>query len=141
MRRTTSYADYGTRDGSVIEQATVILWMLLPPFLAPVYWAVAVEQPDGTFDTVMLPSPAGTLSTVNEPLDDVSTAASAAPAAGVTVTVALGIAPPCEPVTVPEKVAPTCAPVGVPQAASNNANPTTPIRVVTFISLFVLSLR
>jgi hypothetical protein len=36
---------------------------------------------------------------------------------------------------VPEKVAPWCAPVGVPQAASNNANPTTPIRVVTFISL------
>src|SRR5580692_4459952 len=64
MRRTTSFADYGTRDGSVIEQETVILWMLLPPFLDPVYWAVAVEQPDGTFDTVMLPSPAGTASTV-----------------------------------------------------------------------------
>jgi hypothetical protein len=78
-------------------------------------------------------------STVYAPLADVSTPASAAPSDGVTVTVALATAPPCELDTVPEKVAPApCAPVGEIQAPSHTAtSPAIAARSVFTFSLLL----
>lgn len=114
-------------------QATTILTVLLPPFLAPEYWTgVGVWQVEGRLDTVTVPSPAGMLSTVYAPLDVVSTPARAVPPDGVTVTIASAIPPPCELDTVPEKVAPEVffGPVARLQAASVKPSPATAARAM-----------
>jgi hypothetical protein len=120
--------------------------VLLPPFLAPVYWTgVGVWHAAGRLDTVTVPSPAGMLSTVYAPPDVVSTPASAVPPDGVTVTVASAIPPPCELDTVPEKVAPESffGPVGTRlQAASVKPSPATAARTMrVFRTVFTFALR
>ena len=98
------------------------------------YWSDVVGwQFEGTVDTVMLPSPAGTLPTLNAPLAEVCTAGSDVAPVGVTVTVAFAMAPPSELDTVPDTVPPAFfGPEGMLQAARHNTIPAIVARVFTF---------